>query len=40
LQGEEFKVACKTKAYKEFINDLVNFESEIDKDGKIKPIEI
>ena len=40
LQGEEFKVACKTLAYKQFINDLVNFESEIDKDGKIKPIEV
>jgi len=39
LHGEELKLACKTKAYKEFINDLVNFESKIDKDGKIKPIE-
>lgn len=39
LQGEEFKVACKTQAYKEFIHDLVNFDSEIDKEGKIKPIE-
>lgn len=39
LQGEEFKVACKTQAYKDFIHDLVNFESEIDSEGKIKPIE-
>lgn len=39
LQGEEFKVACKTQAYKEFIISLVDFESEIDSQGKIKPIE-
>lgn len=39
LKGEEFKVACKTQAYKEFINSLVDFESEIDINGKIKPIQ-
>lgn len=39
LQGEEFKVACKTVAYKEFVNTLVNFECEIDNDGKIVAIE-
>ena len=39
LKGEEFKVACKTLAYKEFINSLVNFDCEIDNEGKIKPIE-
>jgi hypothetical protein len=40
LKGEEFKVACKTQAYKEFIISLVDFESEIDNQGKIKPIEL
>lgn len=39
LQGEEFKVACKTQAYKEFIISLVDFESKIDNQGKIKPID-
>ncbi len=39
LQGEELKLACKTQAYKEFIISLVDFESKIDNEGKIKPIE-
>ena len=39
LKGEEFKVACKTQAYKEFILSLVDFESKVNQEGKIVPIE-
>jgi hypothetical protein len=38
LKGDEFIVTCRSEAYKYFIQMLVDFDSYIDKDGKIKPI--
>ena len=38
LKGEEFKMECRSDAYKFFIQMLVDFDSYIDNDGIIKPI--
>jgi hypothetical protein len=38
LKGHEFAMMCRSEAYKFFIQMLVDFDSYIDNDGKIKPI--
>ena len=40
LKGEEFKLECRSEAYKFFIQTLVDFDCYIDQKGKIKPNEI
>lgn len=39
LKGEEFKLECRSEAYKFFIQTLVDFDCYIDIDGTIKQIE-
>jgi hypothetical protein len=38
LKGHEFTMMCRSEGYKFFIQMLVDFDSYIDNDGKIKPI--
>ena len=38
LKGHEFAMMCRSEGYKFFIQMLVDFDSYIDNDGKIKPI--
>ena len=39
LKGEEFKLECRSEAYKFFIQTLVDFDCYIDDDGTIKQFE-
>jgi hypothetical protein len=38
LKGDDFAMMCRSEGYKFFIQMLVDFDSYIDNDGKIKPI--
>jgi hypothetical protein len=38
LKGEEFNIACRSEAYKYFIQTLVDFDCYIDENGEVKPL--